>query len=162
MPQIFFYGLANDCSASETEDNIQYEPYEDSGSEYIPSDDDSGSNSNEVLGERSKKRKNPTLEQYFPQYDIRDLSQSDQDNYILKQEDTVESSESQKQRRSLVCLWGKEQHFWSRVAGKKSMILMKNKTHIIKGLKTATQDISNSLDAYLSFISDAIVDDIEI
>ena len=33
-----FYDTASDWSESEVEDNVEYEPFEDSDSEYVPSD----------------------------------------------------------------------------------------------------------------------------
>lgn len=50
-----FYDTASDWSESEVEDNVEYEPFEDSGSEYVPSDDDS--NTDDSLPGPSKRFK---------------------------------------------------------------------------------------------------------
>ena len=133
---------------------VEYEPFEDSGSEYVPSDDDS--NTDDSLPVPSKRFKKTEEE------DDDVGSSQNQEPGCSQENGDVGSSQIQHSRRSQLSLRGKNGHRWSAVCGKTSRIPMRNKTHIIQGTKGIARDAANPLDAFSLFITDTTIDEIVI
>lgn len=166
----------SDCSGSEVEDNVEYEPFECSGSEYVPSNE--SDDSNDMLPGPSKRRKiDKSTKSTFTVEDksinvstqpksINDPLQEEAAKQDLTgRESELENSDSEKIvveniNRTQVSLKGKDGHRWSAFAGKTARNPMKNKVHIIQGPTGAAKEALNPCKVFELLISDTIIDKI--
>lgn len=163
-------------SGSETEDAVEVEDFEDSGSDYVPSDDDS---SDENVFPRAKKKKTCArkvnegkhVDNHSLVEDMPGPSRSKEDSSAEQQqpEDAEPDTDIQLQQRivrvdetirSQVRLIGKNGHRWSAVPKPASRTPQRNILHILPGPITKFQNDPLPNESFKIFITDFIIDKI--
>lgn len=164
---------SNQESGSETEDALEFDDFEDSGSEYVPSEDESRDESSPPRTKKlrlSHKEQNDGKtvdDQITVDYSLPGSSRSNESE--LLQGHRAPGTETRLQRRivrvdetirSQVRLVGKNGHRWSAVPKSASRTPQRNILHIFPGPVTNFQNDLLANEFFKLFITDSMIDKI--
>jgi len=161
---------------------VEYEPFEDSSSDFLPSSEEEDSDDMLPGPSKGKKKTDYKKSQSYSSLSehtsqcvtlaeaFEGTKQNSKDRHVeiakglTTNEDSLEEDVTVDllgpKNPSQISLRGKNGHRWSAVAGKTSRIPMKNKFHIIQGPTGVAKQALDPLEAFILFISNTVINEI--